>query len=239
MSSIAVQQEAYNNYMDSHRMLYRIPVSDGWIPKSIHDLAQFGTWGGNPGNIIRELKHWLGEPILPTPMVITVPMIIPKPRTGEAITKDVQFPMLYPHDVISHVYHNHPDTFKSLYIGNSSGQETPDKLEEFWSTVDARGDPRLLQHPMTSRRHWKRTHVPLSLHGDAVPVTKVAKLAQSHGCVQYLRVTWWWHHKGLEAAHIWFIHILRSQGKQRHNGKHLGNIVMVIECLIWRQISNA
>ena len=42
-------------------------------------------------------------------------------------------------------------------------------------TVEARGDPKLLQHPMTSRRHWKRTHVPLSLHGDAVPVTKVGK----------------------------------------------------------------
>ena len=28
---------------------------------------------------------------------------------------------------------------------------------------------------MRSRSHWKRTHVPLSLHGDAVPVTKVGK----------------------------------------------------------------
>ena len=41
--------------------------------------------------------------------------------------------------------------------------------------MEARGDPRLLQHPMKSRSHWKRTHVPLSLHGDAVPVTKVGK----------------------------------------------------------------
>ena len=175
MSSIAVQQEAYNNYMDYQRMLYKIPLNDGWIPRSIHDLAQLGTWGGNPGNINRELKHWLGEPTLPKPMFITVPMITPKPKTGEAITKDVQFPILCPHEVISHVYHNHPDLFSSLYIGKDSGQETSDKLEHFWSTVEARGDPRLLQHPMKSRSHWKRTHVPLSLHGDAVPVTKVGK----------------------------------------------------------------
>ena len=28
---------------------------------------------------------------------------------------------------------------------------------------------------MKSRSHWKRTHVPLSLHGDAVPVANVGK----------------------------------------------------------------
>ena len=131
MSSIAMQQEAFNNYTDYQRMLYKVPLNDGWIPRSIHDLAQLGTWGGNPGNINRELKHWLGEPTLPKPMVITVPMITPKPKTGEAMTKDVQFHILLPHEVISHVYHNHPDLFSSLYIGKSNGQETPDKLEEF------------------------------------------------------------------------------------------------------------
>ena len=61
MSSIAVQQKAFNNYMDYQRMLYKVPLNDGWIPRSIQDLAQLGTWGGNPGNINRELKHWLGE----------------------------------------------------------------------------------------------------------------------------------------------------------------------------------
>ena len=79
---------------DYQRMLYKIPLNDGWIPRSIHDLAQLGTWGGNPGNINRELKHWLGEPTLQKPMVITVQMITPKPKTGEAMTKDVQFPSL-------------------------------------------------------------------------------------------------------------------------------------------------
>ena len=57
MSSIAVQQEAYNNYMDYQRMLYKIHLNDDRIPRSIQDLAQLGTWGGNPGNINRELKH--------------------------------------------------------------------------------------------------------------------------------------------------------------------------------------
>ena len=174
-SSIEVQQEAFNNYNDYQRMLYKIPINDGWIPRSIQQLAQLGTWGANPGNINRELKHWLGEPTLPKAMMVTVPMVTPKPTTGEAMTKDVQFPILLPHEVISHVFHNHPSVFKSLYIGESDGQDTAEVLDAFWTTVEARQDPRLLEHPMTSRSHWKRTHVPLSLHGDAVPVTKVGK----------------------------------------------------------------
>lgn len=45
MSSTEVQQEALNNYKDYQRMLYTIPLTDGWIPRSIHQLAQFGSWG--------------------------------------------------------------------------------------------------------------------------------------------------------------------------------------------------
>ena len=80
MSSIEVQQEAMNSHNDYQRMLFKIPLSDGWIPRSIQYLAQLGTWGANPGNINRELKHWLGEPTFPKPLMITVPLAIPKPK---------------------------------------------------------------------------------------------------------------------------------------------------------------
>ena len=36
LSSIEVQQEAWNNFNDYQRMLYKVPLSDGWIPRSIH-----------------------------------------------------------------------------------------------------------------------------------------------------------------------------------------------------------
>ena len=144
MSSTEVQQEAFNNYKDYQRMLYTIPLTDGWIPRSIHQLAQFGSWGGNPGNINRDLKHWLGEPTFPKPMMVTVPMVVPKPKTGDAMTKDVQFPVLRPHEVISHVWHNHPTMFSSLYIGkamgkihqpswmNSGPQLRPGRIQGYW-----------------------------------------------------------------------------------------------------------
>ena len=125
-------------------MLYKIHLNDGWIPRSIHDLAQLGTWGGNPGNINRELKHWLGEPTLPKAMMATVPMVIPKGPDVNAITRDVQVPILLPHEVISHVYQHHRAWFNSLYIGAHNVQDTPSKLHDCWDTVKARQDPKVI-----------------------------------------------------------------------------------------------
>ena len=152
-SSIEVQKEALRNYKDYQRMLGKIGLNEDWMPNCLQHLAQLGTWGAHPGNINRELKVWLGEPTLPSPMKVTVPMVSPKPTSGQAKTSNIEFPILLPHEFISHVYHNHQTLFSSLYIGESNGQETPDKLEEFWSTVEAMGDPKLLQHPMKSRSH--------------------------------------------------------------------------------------
>ena len=78
MSSVQVHTEALNNYNDFMRMLHRIPLSEGWMPSAIRRFAQLGTWGAHPGNVNRELKHWLGEPTLPAAMMVTMPMVIPK-----------------------------------------------------------------------------------------------------------------------------------------------------------------
>ena len=75
MSSIEVQKEAYNNYSHYQKMLHSIPLNDGWMPPAIRLLAQLGAWGEHSGSITRELKHWLGEPILPKAMMATVPMV--------------------------------------------------------------------------------------------------------------------------------------------------------------------
>ena len=175
MSSIHVQTEAIINFNDYQRMLHRIPLSEDWMPIAMHRLAQMGTWGAHPGNINRELKHWLGEPTLPKAMMVSVPMVTPKPTSGEGKNKNIDFPILLPHEVISHVYHKHPTLFLRLYIGEDNWQNAPGKLEEFWTTVEARQDPRLIRHPMQTTTGWQRQYVPLSLHGDGVPVTKIGK----------------------------------------------------------------
>ena len=173
LSSVELQKEAHNNHVDYQRMLWKMHLSEGWMPRSIMEFAKLGTWGEHPGNTNRELKHWLGEPTLPKATMVTVPMVIPKGPDPSATTKEVAFPILLPHEVISHVYHHHRAWFNMLYIGAHNVEDAP--LHNFWDTVEARGDPRLLEHPMKSTPRWKSTYVPLSLHGDAVPVTKVGK----------------------------------------------------------------
>ena len=98
-----------------------------------------------------------------------------KPSTGETFTKDVDFPVLLPHQIFAHLHQVHPLLFKKLYMGDCNDQGMHTKLEEFWTTVQASQDPRLDGHPMKSIPRWQQRPLPLSLHGDAVPVDKVGK----------------------------------------------------------------
>ena len=41
--------------------------------------------------LCRAIANLLGEPTFPKPMMVTVPMVTPKPKTGEAITKKWHF----------------------------------------------------------------------------------------------------------------------------------------------------
>ena len=113
MSAIDVQKEALNNHSDYQRMLNIIPPNENHMPSSMQQFAQLGTRGAHPGNVNKELKHWLGEPTMPKAMTVAVPLATQKPKTGEPMTKDVQFPILLPHEMISHVYHNHQTLFSS------------------------------------------------------------------------------------------------------------------------------
>ena len=178
MSSIEVQKEAHNSHNDYQRVLGKFPLNEDHMPTSIQQLAQLGQWGTHTGNVNRELKHWLGEPTVPKAKLVTVPLVVQKPAwdAGEAFTKEVEFPILLPHEMISHVYNTYPSLFSELYIGEHSEHATWGmKLEEFWATVADRSDPRLVGHPMRDSVHWQREYVPLSIHGDAVPVTKIGK----------------------------------------------------------------
>ncbi len=57
-----------------------------------------------------------------------------------------------------------------------------DQLVHFWDGMAAH--PALAAHPMLGVDDWSRTFIPLSLHGDGVPVTGVGK-AWSKGVESY------------------------------------------------------
>jgi len=50
-----------------------------------------------------------------------------------------------------------------------------DALEYFWNEQLRAGSPRLQNNPMTSVANWKRTFVPVFMHGDGCPVVGVGK----------------------------------------------------------------
>ena len=54
----------------------------------------------------------------------------------------------------------------------------PAMRRQFWSELDARGDPRLREHPMTAIKDWQDLFVPFALHGDGIPVLQVGKPTQ-------------------------------------------------------------
>ena len=67
------------------------------------------------------------------------------------------------------MYHEYPETFKKR-IGPDH-----DTIERFWREM--RNHPQLVDHPVLERRdpHGSRWAVPISIHGDAVPITGKGK----------------------------------------------------------------
>jgi len=73
--------------------------------------------------------------------------------------------------MFAHIYTYFPERFKNIFLGGSDGAS----LENFWSEVCLRRDPRMRFHPMVNSPQWKKRAVPLSVHGDAVPCVAVGK----------------------------------------------------------------
>ena len=65
------------------------------------------------------------------------------------------------------------DQFFQKYLGSEENHEQ--RLHDFWSGVLRTGDPRIEGHPMRTRPDWMRRAIPVSVHGDAVPVIRVGK----------------------------------------------------------------
>ena len=107
---------------------------------------------------------------MPEPLYAELPMKVLKP--DPKITS-LKMPFFFPHLMVAHLYGHDRQQFDELMFGG-----TPDNLETFWSEVEARADPRLIDHPMARREGWKRKSVPISLHGDDIPVAASANRAR-------------------------------------------------------------
>ncbi len=88
------------------------------------------------------------------------------------LIQQIALPFFLPHLLFAHLYSKARSLFDFKMFGHN-GDET--RLDEFWSEVQRRRDPRLHNHPITKRKNWKRRAIPICIHGDGAPVVAVGK----------------------------------------------------------------
>ena len=178
-SATDVQRLAHLVHTDFSSVLAKaLHIPTGWIPESITKLAKLGSWGKHPGNIHRDLKILLGDPSVPEAHCVRVPINVCKAQEGTENIVTAPLPVLLPHELFANLYNERRELFESTYIGET--QDGTDascsaKLRAFWSELERRRDPKLDGHEMCRVDGWKNKFIPISLHGDAVPVVRVGR----------------------------------------------------------------
>jgi hypothetical protein len=76
----------------------------------------------------------------------------------------VENAMLLPHLVFAALFEESPQAFQDHLLPGG-----PQQVTAFWESMS--DHPALVAHPMLDVADWKHVMVPLSIHGDGVPVT--------------------------------------------------------------------
>ena len=103
--------------------------------------------------------------LVSTPMI---PLSVFKlPMLLRGVMKRFDAQALWPHDYFSSLYHCYPSEWKSRILPDVG------RIRSFWRRM--RDHPLLDDHDILSRESWQSLCIPISIHGDGVPVTSIAK----------------------------------------------------------------
>lgn len=137
---------------------------DGNTCVEIRKLAAMGSRGLYPGNCHADLERHL-RPTPVTTALRSFSATIAKPPCGFWTGSHT---ILLPHELFATIFTHHSDVFyKSVCGGGVSN------VELFWSNMQ--GHPAYRDHPVRLRTEHLSKAIPLSLHGDGVPVSGVGK----------------------------------------------------------------
>ena len=130
-------------------------------------LARLGNSGLCPQNIDRDLQRKLGDNKYASSFDEVLPLkrLLLNPR--RVTFANLRYPMMSPHRVFASIYRNYGEAWRRLFV--PSGEE----LERFWTSLE--GWPALAGSPILQLANYKRTCVPLILHGDGVAITSAGK----------------------------------------------------------------
>lgn len=137
---------------------------DGNTTPQITKLAALGARGLYPGNCHADLQRQLR----PTPVQVALtPMTVTVLRPPNGYWTGQHF-ALWPHELFAAIFAHHPKVFNDRLLGGNGGN-----LGHFWASMQ--GNPAYATHPVRDRAGHQSKAVPLSLHGDGVPVVGVGK----------------------------------------------------------------
>ena len=173
ISACEVQRHAHLAYKDETAILQRGGLSEGHRSRSISALAALGAWGKYSGNVQRDLLNYLGEPSTPKPTLISIHVVVQKPRRFTNAVQALQLPFILPHTFFAYLYQYNKAEFDVVMLGATRGHAP--RQSEFWKGVVARRDPRIQRHPMCTRPGWQHFAIPISIHGDSVPCIQVGR----------------------------------------------------------------
>ena len=137
--------------------------SDGLLHPHVLALSTIGSAGSNPNNCNRDLLTKLSAPMLSHAQSMhSFPM--KHPRAG-SFTHGQK--LMLPHEVFANIYEHYPSTFRDKILGGEG------ELQKFWRSM--RGSPLHDGHEVRDRPSYDTMAVPVSVHGDGVPVAGIAK----------------------------------------------------------------
>ena len=74
-------------YNDQYALMARVRISPDWGMQSMLKMSRLGNVKGSPniqkGNIHRDFMKCLGNPSIPEPYMVQVPMVLSKPGTAQ------------------------------------------------------------------------------------------------------------------------------------------------------------
>ena len=149
-------------------------------PKQLVTLSKLGSSGSQPSHCHHELLNLLNDiEILPNVHIFDVPVPTPKKDfESENVIVNRSTGMIAPFDYFATLYHSWPAQFADRMLGTPSLSDAGDMLLKFWKGVPS-NDVRktsIREHYLnklsivsSEEELWRRA-IPISLHGDGVPV---------------------------------------------------------------------
>ena len=127
--------------------------------EDLKNMAKIGTEGHHQNKCYADLMKQCLDISIPRPFVATLPFVKPLHDQFQS--------MLLPHELFSSIYHSYKGAWRQSLYGSA------DSVRKFWQAQASH--PQMAGHPVSFKPNRFTLAIPLSLHGDDVPVTGVGK----------------------------------------------------------------